>query len=111
MDELRTAIAARERKPLAEALRAVGIPAGEINTTREILEDPHMQARGVVGTFEHPAEGRFKGLRTPVNFDGFDAPEIGCPPLLGADTDTILSQEMNLDDAEIAALREEGVIG
>lgn len=111
MDEMRTAIAARERKPLAEALRAVGIPAGEVNTTREILDDPHMQARGVMGTFEHPVEGRFNGLRTPVNFNGFDPPEIGCPPLLGADTGTILSQEMNLDDAEIAALRVEGVIG
>ncbi|MEJ5902363.1 CaiB/BaiF CoA transferase family protein [Ochrobactrum teleogrylli] len=111
MDEMRTAIAARERKPLAEALRAVGIPAGEVNTTREILDDPHMQARGVVGTFEHPVEGRFKALRTPVSFNGFDPPEIGCPPLLGADTDTILGQEMNFGDAEIAALREEGAIG
>ncbi len=70
-----------------------------------------MLERGVVGTFEHPAEGTFKALRTPVNFDGFDPPEIGCPPMLGADTDTILKDEMNLDDAEIAALREEGAIG
>ena len=111
MDDMRTAIAARERKPLAEALRAVGIPAGEVNTTREILDDPHMQSRGVVGTFDHPTEGTFRALRTPVSFNGFDSPEIGCPPLLGADTDTILKHEMNLDDAEIATLREEGVIG
>lgn len=110
MDEMRTAIAARERTPLAEALRAVGIPAGEVNTTRQILDDPHMQARGMVGTFDHPAEGTFKALRTPVNFEGFDTPEIGCPPLLGADTDTILRDEMNLTDVEIAALREEGAI-
>lgn len=111
MDALRTAIAARERQRLAEALRAVGIPAGEVNTTREILNDPHMLARGVVGTFEHPVEGTFKALRTPVKFDGFDSPEIGCPPRLGADTDTILKDEMHLSDADIAALRTEGVIG
>ncbi|PSS60123.1 CoA transferase [Ensifer sp. NM-2] len=111
MDEMRTAIAARERGPLAEALRAVGIPAGEVNTTRQILDDPHMQARGVVGTFDHPAEGTFKALRTPVNFEGFDSPEIGCPPLLGADTETILRDEMNLTDVEIATLRKEGAIG
>jgi crotonobetainyl-CoA:carnitine CoA-transferase CaiB-like acyl-CoA transferase len=111
MDALRTAIAARERKPLAEALRAAGIPAGEVNTTREILDDPHMLTRGVVGTFDHPAEGTFKALRTPVKFEGFDSPQIGCPPLLGADTDSILRDEMNLSDADIAALRNEGVIG
>lgn len=111
MDAMRTAIAARDRAPLAEALRAVGIPAGEVNTTREILSDPHMEARGVVGTFEHPAEGTVRALRTPVRFDGFESPEIGCPPLLGAHTDTILRDEMELSDAEIASLREEGVIG
>ncbi len=111
MDEMRAAIALREQKPLAEALRSAGIPAGEVNTVREILNDPHMQARGVVGVFEHPTEGAFKGLRTPVSFTGFDSPQLGCPPLLGADTDTILRQEMNLSDAEIATLRQEGAIG
>jgi crotonobetainyl-CoA:carnitine CoA-transferase CaiB-like acyl-CoA transferase len=110
MDALRGAIAIRDRAPLAEALRAVGIPAGEVNTTREILTDPHMLARGVVGAFDHPLEGAFKALRTPVKFDGFDSPDIGCPPLLGADTDTILKEELNLKDADIAALRDEGVI-
>lgn len=111
MDEMRTAIAARERAPLAEALRAVGIPAGEVNTTSEILSDAHMTARNVVGTFDHPLEGTFKALRTPVKFEGFDSPEIGCPPLLGADTDAVLKDEINLSDAEIASLREEGAIG
>src|SRR5262249_26658539 len=41
MEAMRGAIAARDREPLAEALRAVGIPAGEVNTVREILNDPH----------------------------------------------------------------------
>lgn len=110
MDAMRTAIAARDRATLAEALRAVGIPAGEVNTVREILDDPHMRERGTVGTFDHPAEGHFPALRTPVNFDGFDPPQIGCPPLLGADTDDILKHELNLSAAEIDELHNEGVI-
>jgi len=110
MDALTRAIAVRERAPLAQALRAAGVPAGEVNSVREILEDEHMRARGIVGHFEHPREGRFRALRTPLRFDGFDDPEPGCPPLLGGDSSDILAQELGLSAEEIATLRGEGVI-
>lgn len=110
MENLRSAIAARYRTPLAEALRARGIPAGEVNTVREILNDPHMNARDVVSGFEHPTEGRFPALRTPIRFDGYDDPDPGCPPLLGADTQTILSRELGMSDDEVSRLRTGGVI-
>lgn len=110
MAALRAVIRQHDRAPLAQRLRAAGIPAGEVNTVREILGDPHMAAREMVGAFEHPRAGRFPALRTPVRFDGFDDPAIGCPPMLGADTGRILSDELGLGAAEIDALKAEGVI-
>ena len=110
MAAMRAAILRHDRALLAEKLRAAGIPAGEVNTVREILSDPHMEARGVVGAFEHPSAGRFPALRTPVRFEGFDDPEIGCPPRLGADTDRILSEELGLGAAEIETLKAEGIV-
>ncbi|RWC15553.1 CoA transferase [Mesorhizobium sp.] len=110
MAAMRAAILMHDRAPLAERLRAGGIPAGEVNTVREILSDPHMTARGVVGAFEHSSAGRFPALRTPVRFEGFDDPQIGCPPALGADTDRILSEELGLGVTEIETLKSEGVI-
>lgn len=110
MAAIRTAIMMHDRAPLAERLRTAGIPAGEVNTVREILSDPHMTARGVVGAFEHPIAGRFPALRTPVRFEGFDDPLIGCPPTLGADTERVLSAELGLAVAEIETLKAEGVI-
>ncbi len=110
MAAMREAIGGRERTPLAEALRARGVPAGEVNTVREILEDPHMRARGVVAEFDHPTAGRFPAVRNPLRFDGFDAPVTGTPPLLGADTERVLAGELGLDAAAIATLRAEGVI-
>jgi crotonobetainyl-CoA:carnitine CoA-transferase CaiB-like acyl-CoA transferase len=110
MDAMRTSIAARERAPLAHSLRAAGIPAGEVNTVKEILDDPHMRDRQVVGTFEHPREGSFPAIRTPVRFMGFDYQPIASPPLLGADTDHILTNEIGLSPFEIEALRNEGAI-
>ena len=109
MVAMRTAVAGRDRAELAEALRAAGVPAGEVNTVRQILSDRHMQARGVVQGFDHPTEGPFPAIRNPLRFDGFDAPEVGVPPLLGADTEAVL-RELGLDSGEIERARAEGVI-
>jgi crotonobetainyl-CoA:carnitine CoA-transferase CaiB-like acyl-CoA transferase len=105
MAAMRSAIAQRDRHALAEALRAANVPAGEVNTLREILGDPHTLARRSVGTFEHPRAGNFRALRTPLRFEGYDDPEVGTPPLLGSDTDDILRNELGLDDEAIAKLR------
>lgn len=110
MAAMRTAAAARERLPLAEALRRRGVPAGEVNTVREILSDPHILARGMVGAFEHPTAGPFPALRNPLRFDGFDNATIGAPPLLGADTASILQAELGLAPEAVATLKAEGVI-
>jgi len=110
MAAMRTAVAARDRTPLAEALRARSVPAGEVNTVREILSDPHITARGMVAGFDHPTEGRFSALRNPLRFDGFDTPDTGTPPLLGADTDTVLTKELGFTTAEVAQLRAERVL-
>jgi len=110
MAAMRAAVAERDRAPLAEALRAAGVPAGEVNSVREILSDPHIQARGMIGSFDHPAEGTFPALRNPLRFDGFDDPVIGTPPMLGADTGAVLETELGLDAAAVDALRAERAI-
>ena len=80
MAAMRAAVAERERRPLAEALRARGVPAGEVNSVRDILEDPHIQARCMVQAFDHPTAGHFPALRNPLRFEGFDDPAVGTPP-------------------------------
>jgi crotonobetainyl-CoA:carnitine CoA-transferase CaiB-like acyl-CoA transferase len=110
MTGMRQAIAQRDRAPLAETLRERGVPAGEVNTVREILSDPHSEARGVVGTFDHPEEGAVRALRTPLRFAGYEDPAIGCPPPLGADTAALLAGELGMAGETIDRLRNEGVI-
>jgi crotonobetainyl-CoA:carnitine CoA-transferase CaiB-like acyl-CoA transferase len=110
MAAMGTAIAGRDRNELAEALRARDVPAGEVFTVKEALSDPHLQARGAVGTFTHPTEGEFRGLRTPIRFNGLDDPEMAPPPLLGDSTDSILRDRLKLSAEAIAALKSEGAI-
>lgn len=85
MTRLETAFARFDRAEIAEALRARGVPAGEVNSVRENLEDGHTRARALVGRFDHPLEGPFPALRQPLLFSAYDDPAIGVPPLLGAD--------------------------
>ena len=110
MAAMGTAIAGRDRNELAEALRARDVPAGEVFTVKEALSDPHLQARGAVGTFTHPTEGEFRGLRTPIRFNGLDDPEMAPPPMLGDSTDSILRDRLKLSAEAIAALKSEGAI-
>ncbi|MEU4654052.1 CaiB/BaiF CoA-transferase family protein [Streptomyces sp. NPDC023723] len=110
MGALRAAIAGREREPLLKELRAADVPAGEVRGVREALADPHVRARGVVTGFEHPTEGAFQALRTPLRETGGAPAPAGTPPLLGADTEAVLAEVAGFDDDEIAGLRAAGVI-
>ncbi len=104
MAAMRAACACRDRATLADALRARRVPAGEVQSVAEALADPHIQARGMVAQFDHPVAGPFPALRNPLQFEGYDNPTVGVPPLLGADTDTILAG-LGHTTEQIAALR------
>ncbi|SFQ76327.1 CaiB/BaiF CoA transferase family protein [Amycolatopsis rubida] len=110
MKALRGAIAQHDRDELVAQLRAADVPAGAVRSVREALADPHALARGMVGEFEHPVEGRFPALRTPLRETAGEAPATGVPPVLGADTDAVLRDLAGLPDSEIEGLRAAGVI-
>ena len=110
MAAMSAAARTRDRDELAEALRAENVPAGEVNSVAEILADPHVEARGLVAPFAHPKAGKVGALRTPVRLSGYDDIETGVPPVLGADTDGVLTGMLGFRSQEIEKLRGEGVI-
>ncbi|MEV5544126.1 CaiB/BaiF CoA-transferase family protein [Saccharopolyspora shandongensis] len=110
MRSLTEAIARQDRASLLERLRAVEVPVGEVRTVREALDAPQTRARQMVTSFKHPTEGEFAALRTPLREDGAAAPDTEPPPLLGADTDTVLAERLGMTAAEIAELHQEGVL-
>jgi crotonobetainyl-CoA:carnitine CoA-transferase CaiB-like acyl-CoA transferase len=110
MHALTEAISGWSRAALCEACDAVGVPAGPINDIAEVFADPHVRARGMVGSFEHPTVGTFGALPLPFKFDGFADPHVMRPPLLGEHTDEVLSERLGYDAQHIAALRRDGAI-
>jgi crotonobetainyl-CoA:carnitine CoA-transferase CaiB-like acyl-CoA transferase len=105
MAQLTAACGALTRDALIAKLDAVQVPIGPVNDVAEILADPHVRARGLVGSFDYPGVGEFKALGLPYKFLGWDNPEIGAPPQLGANTDDILGQRLGYSQERIAALR------
>jgi glutaryl-CoA transferase len=91
-------------------LKAAGVPCGRSNSVAEALADPQTAARGMVETVEHPAVGALKLLGLPYKFSATPASVRRPPPLLGEHTEEILTTELGLDDAAIAALRRDKAI-
>jgi len=110
MPLLRRAIGAMPRDEAVGTLGAAGVPVGAVQTVREALASEHAVAREMVQNFEHPTEGSFPGLRTPLAITGYDSPTVGTPPLLGADTRRVLSERLRMSDGTITSLHDQGVI-
>lgn len=105
MPKLTEKIAAVDRDALIAALDAVEVPIGPVNDVAEILSDPHVRARQLVGSFDYPGVGEFKALALPFKFLGWDNPEIGRPPALGEQTESILRERLGYSAEQIEKLK------
>ncbi len=91
-------------------LKAVGVPCGRINSVAEALAEPQTEARRMVETVQHKTIGDLRLVGMPYKFSGTPASIRRAPPTLGEHTEEILTSELDLDAAAIAALREQKVI-
>ncbi|MFO7270729.1 CaiB/BaiF CoA transferase family protein [Sphaerobacter thermophilus] len=92
-----------------ELLERAGVPAGPINTVEQILHDPHVLAREMVVTLQHPTAGEVKTVGIPAKLSDTPGTVRSAPPLLGQHTDEVLA-ELGYDAAAIADLRERGIV-
>jgi crotonobetainyl-CoA:carnitine CoA-transferase CaiB-like acyl-CoA transferase len=95
-----------------QALTGAGIAAGPCLADEEVVADPHVAARDML--VEIP---RTDGMEQPVLVPGNPvrmseaaAAPPGRPPWLGGHTGEVLAAELGLGPAELAALRDDGVI-
>jgi glutaryl-CoA transferase len=68
-------------------LRAAGIPCGPINTVRQVFNDEHLQARGLIWECDHPTAGPIKLSGSPIHFSDTPTRLYKAPPLLGEDSE------------------------
>ncbi len=123
--------ASKTKSEAGAALAEAGVAAGPVNSASDIRRDPHVRARGFIHTFQGAGtsgsgadgagssdnskiEEEVAVVGNPIAFreglGGDDASRAERWPVLAADTTSILSSRLGLDETEIEALRAQGII-
>ncbi|AVM74044.1 CaiB/BaiF CoA transferase family protein [Magnetospirillum gryphiswaldense] len=108
---LREVLRSRPSAVWIETLEAAGVPCGPINTLDQVFDNPQIKHRGMVAAVDHPLAGSVDLVANPIRFSETPVAYDRAPPVLGADTDVLLSRLLGLDAAAIADLRAKGVVG
>ena len=93
-----------------ERLSDYDVPNAPILSIGDALEQPHVAARGLVETANHPTEGDLRLVRGPIRFDGEGPARARAPSLLGEDTRRVLKDALGCSEAEIEELAAQGAI-
>ena len=101
---------ARTQDEWIAALEAVGVPCGPINDLRRIFTDPQAEARGLRMELPHSEAGSVPGVANPIRYVGEPHDYPGGAPALGEHTEDVLGGLLGMDEDEIAALRQDGVV-
>lgn len=110
---LQEAIGTQPAAHWIRTLEASNVPCGPVCNMKQVFEHPQVVARGMRLDLPHPtaAAGSVPGVACPIKLVGEELPMPRAPPLLGAHTDEVLREVLNMDDAQIRDLRESGVVG
>lgn len=113
-DEIWEIIAAwtrqRTKHEAMEVLAGAGVPAGAVLDSAELLSDPHLRARDMVVTVEHPERGPWEFIGPPFHLSGSKV-AVRPAPLLGEHSTEVLTEELGLGHAELDVLLQTGVVG
>lgn len=99
----------RTKHEVTEILAGAGVPCGAVLDSSEVLSDPHLKARGMIVTLEHPTRGAYPMPANPVRLS--DSPtEVVRAPLLGEHNAEVYGKLLGYGDTELDTLRRDGVI-
>ena len=104
--ELRT----RTKAETLEALPRLGVPAAKINDMAEAFEEPQAKHRGGRIELPHSLAGTAPAISNPIHFSESPVTYRNAPPTLGEHTDDVLANVLGLSEAEVEALRSNGVV-
>ena len=86
------------------------IPCAPVRNAPEVMNDPHMHARGMLERVDHPELGEIVVPSTPLRLHGTDKVETRPSPTIGQHNAEIYCGWLGVSATEIQELKETGVI-
>lgn len=99
-------------RPYAQTLKAldeIDVPCAKIQRIDEVLEDPQIQARGMMIEQQHPALGKIRLPNLPFHFSESDTTVTQVAPELGQHN-TEIASALGYSTEQIAELQRDGVL-
>jgi crotonobetainyl-CoA:carnitine CoA-transferase CaiB-like acyl-CoA transferase len=90
-------------------LDAAGVPCGPINDVKAVFAHPQARARALAETVRRQDGEEVRLVASPLRLSETPATTRAAPPLLGADTQSVLS-ELGYSEADAEALRVRGIV-
>lgn len=106
-----SAIIARETRAFwVEKLNAATVSCGPINDMTDLARDPHVMAREMIVSTNHPELGEVRTPASPHRLSATPADYRRAPPKLGEHTESVLREVLGSSEDELATLRAAGAI-
>ncbi len=110
LPQIAAVMAGRPGQEWVDRLEANNVPCGRINNYQQVFEEPQVRHRQLRVDMERSDGGKVATIASPLRLQGTPVRYAKAPPLLGEHTDEILGRLLGKDEAQIAALRDAGIV-
>ena len=100
----------RTRAHWITQLTAAGVPCGSVRDLAELFADPQVAARQMMADVDHTLVGPLRVLGTPLKLSDTPPSIRTAPPILGQQTEAVLTADLGFTAEKVAGLRDKGVI-
>jgi crotonobetainyl-CoA:carnitine CoA-transferase CaiB-like acyl-CoA transferase len=100
-----------DKHKLMKQLQDVGVAGGAVNSLGEIVDDPHLQARGFIQNLDYFDAGRFKTPGVAWRMSATPGRIWRTAPTLGQDSEYVLGKHLGITAEEYQQLVQKKVTG
>ncbi len=100
----------RSAQEVLQTLQSVGVPAGAVQRSSDLLRDPQLEHRGFFRYMEHPEMGSIPYTGHQFRIRDYDSGPRFPAPLLGQHNEFVLREILGMTDEEITGVLAAGAI-
>ena len=93
-----------------EILVGAAIPCGPVNNMQHLFADPQIQHRDMIAEVPHPTIGTLRLTGIPIKYSDTPSSVRLHPPLLGENTDNVITETLGYSSDKINSLKAQGII-